>query len=660
MKRLTTEHMKQRTSARGRKGESTAPFIPSHEGLLTFVMRNLSESHYGMSARERQRQSRFTRIERTFGKTSFDKYADLAGSVMAAGMEALGTERGELLQSEFNEFLKRYELLHWQVMVGRATRQQVMWVLAHRFFLPWLALRIAFRSSKKPRSKTGDDTDWFVPIREGRLYSAVMKLVDRFVRHRNESNYRLAQRLHRFNPAPPLAEVSINSIREGDAERLRENLSKYSHFKSSPPMETLELLAGSTKSAPPLRQMFVLARFIDRCVADALIAFKEPQVLRLAEFFTVCLRHFEAVVDVVRREVDASPHDKVQRLRFHAAGEGVPEKPASRAERIWLGLHSMTDMGNTPGQQDRFYPLMDEYMNELPRKISAELHRTVQRRKLSVLPRDQAKLNSGKWPFPEHVPIPAQIEGAPIRATVKQAVELSQKTYSGRRIDLAAVERARWKFEFMGLGTFVMNAQGRGSLCSETDAELAEAECKRLFRLLHDRLSEPERSRRVVDFLKYLIEPYRPKAPEDQKLAHELFKVVSRHFRRNNLEGAVRYLRGCLATLAGEHHAALKCFKKARSLGRESCAPFWIDLLRAGLVTAVRAKSRIERKRFARIARLFGLFTNDPTPRTNMMKEQMMEQAFVQADQAAFKPFPSPERPRRRPARKGPKGSASK
>ena len=63
--------MKQRTSARGRKGESSAPIIPSHEGLLTFVMRNLSESHSGMSDRERQRQSRFTRIERTTGKTSF-------------------------------------------------------------------------------------------------------------------------------------------------------------------------------------------------------------------------------------------------------------------------------------------------------------------------------------------------------------------------------------------------------------------------------------------------------------------------------------------------------------------------------------------------------------------------------------------------------------
>ena len=263
-------------------------------------------------------------------------------------------------------------------MVGRATRQQVMWVLAHRFFLPWLALRIAFRSSKKPRSKTGDDTDWFVPIREGRLYSAVMKLVDRFVRRRDESNSQLALRLQCLKPADPALEKwSLDAKREDDAEHLRENLSKYCHFKSSPPIETLELLAASTKSVPRLRQMFVLARFVDRCVADTLSSFKEPQVLRLVEFFTLCLRHFEDVVDEVRREVDAGPHDKVQRLRFNAAGEGVPEIPASRAERLWLRLHSMTDMGNTPGQQDRFYPLMDEYMNELPRKISAELHRTV-------------------------------------------------------------------------------------------------------------------------------------------------------------------------------------------------------------------------------------------------------------------------------------------
>src|SRR5436190_10376189 len=227
MKRLTTERMTQRTNARGRKGASSSPIILSHEGLLTFVMRNLSESHSGMSARERQRQSRFTRIERTTGKANFDKYADLARSVMALGMDAVGAERGELLQSEFSEFLKRYELLHWQVMVGRATRQQVMWASVHRFLLPWLALRIAFRSSKKPRNKTGDDDDWFVPIREGRLYSAVMKLVERFVRHRGEANSQLALRLQRLKPADPaLAELSLNAKREDDAEHLRENFSK--------------------------------------------------------------------------------------------------------------------------------------------------------------------------------------------------------------------------------------------------------------------------------------------------------------------------------------------------------------------------------------------------------------------------------------------------
>jgi len=304
----------------------------------------------------------------------------------------------------------------------------------------------------------------------------------------------------------------------------------------------------------------------------------------------------------------------------------------------------MTFMGNTPGQQERFYPLMDEYMNELPRKINAELRRTVRSRKLSVLPRDHAELNSGRWQMPKHVPIPEQIEGAPHRATVREAVELSQKTFSGRRVDLATAERARWKFEFMGLGTFVMKAQGRHAFCSDEDAELAEAECKRLFLLIYRRLREPHRSRMVVDFLKYLIEPYRPKTPEDRKLAHELFKVVGRLFRRGKLEGAVHYLRGCLLALTGKHDAALHCFKRARSLGRESCGPFWMDVLRTGLVTAERAGKRIERKRFAQQARLFGLFSKDPTPRTNMMKEQMMEQAFVQADQAAFKPFPSRKR----------------
>lgn len=631
--------MKRRTNARGRKGESSSPIIPSQEGLLTFVMRNLSESHSGLSDRERQRQSRFKRIEHTTGKVNFDRYRDAAQSVMAPGMDALGTQRRELFRSEFHEFLKRYELLHWQVIAGRATHQQVMWVLAHRFILPWLALRIAFRSSKRRRSKTGGDTDWFIPIRAGRLCSAVIKLVDRFVPRRGDSNAKLALRLQDLKPSDPaLLEVSLNAKREDDAQHLSENLSKYCHFKSSPPMETLELLAASTKSAARCRQMFVLARFIDRCVADALSVFEESQVLKLVEFFTLCLGHCETVVNVVRSEIATN------RLRVSEVREGVQKKPASRAEQVWLGLHSMTLMGNTPGQQERFYPLMDDYMNELPRKINAELRRTVQRRKLSVLPRDHAELNSGRWQIPKHVPIPEQIEGAPHRATVREAVELSQKTFTGRRVDLAAAERARWNFEFMGLGTFVAKAQGRHAFCSDEDAELAEAECKRLFLLIYRRLREPNRSRMAVDFLKYLIEPYRPKTPEDRKRAHELFKVVGRFFRRGKLEGAVVYLRGCLHALGGRHGAALHCFKRARSLGRESCGPFWMDVLRTGLVTAERAGKRIERKRFARQARLFGLFSKDPTPRTNMMKEQMMEQAFVQADQASFKPFPSTKR----------------
>lgn len=595
------------------------------------MMKNLKESHHGRSPRIRQQESRFKRVARTASKLDFDKYPEMARLVMAPGLAALATESSKVLQEELHEFLKRYEALHWQVISGKATHQQVLWALSHRFFLPWLALRISYRSRKNLEA-VGDC--WFIPIREGRLYPSAMKLVDQFVRQGNESNARLALRLQRSKPPDPaIPKISLNAMRETDAEHLRENFSKYCYFISSPPLETIELIAANANAAPRLRHMLVLARFIDRCVGDALLVFGEPQVLKLVEFFALCLAHCGEVVKQVRAEVPASRFDRI------LFGTHLRKRLVSESERVWRWLASPTFMGNTAGQHERFLPLMDEHMNELPRIISAELRRTVRDGELSGLPRNEVELNSGQWQMPAHIRIPKEIEGVPVRATVRAAVNRSRKTFRGRNFNIAAAERARWKFELLGLGTFVVKADGRGGFCSDEDAKLAEAECKRLFLLIYARLPEPDRSRMSVQFLKYLVEPYRPKAPEDRKLARELFKVASNLQRQGGFDGAIHYLRGCLRALDGDHDAALLCFKAARSFGWEACGSFWIDLLRAGLANAVRVKSSRERKNFAKLARLFGLFSKDTTPRTNLMKEQMLEENFVRADHAAFKPF---------------------
>lgn len=635
--------MKQHSKSQRRKQRPADNLVPSLEECLTFVMDHLSHSRDGLKAaplskQEQQRlrteKKRFRQMECQADALGLDDYRDILGRVLAPGLRDMTAESKahvDTLHDERTQFLKRYEALNRQVVPGKATREEVLWALSHRFFLPWLALRLAYHLPDDADVGATADDCWFMPLREDGLGSCVMKVIDRFVRANKESNAELARGFYDHFPTEK---------QKAHAEELESDLSKYSKLKSTPSDATIELMVEATHGVPHLRLMLVLARFIDRCVRDARKIFDGGLALELLDYFVLCFVHFRRVLGQVRKEVAASTVDKVQQFRFTASGEGVPEIPGSESERVWLWLNSPTFMGNTPGQQERFLPLMDEYMNELPRKINAELRSMVRSGELSLLPRDEMELNGGRWQMPRHVSIPEEIEGAPHRATVKAAVEISQRTFRGR-VNLAAAMRAKQRFEFLGLGTFVLTAEERDGFCKKEDATLAELECKRLFELIYEQAPAPRRPHLALSFLKYLIEPYRPKTTDDGKRARELFKVVSTPLRRSKLDGAVHYFHGCLHAL-GEHHAkALKSFVDARTLGRESCGPFWIDLLRVGLMTAERVGKKWERKNFAKRARLLGLFTNDATPRTNEMKAQMREDDFRRAWTSSFKSFPA-------------------
>ncbi len=362
----------------------------------------------------------------------------------------------------------------------------------------------------------------------------------------------------------------------------------------------------------------MLARFFDRCIRAALTIFDEGLLLELLNYFVICFAHFRRVLKQVRSEI-----------------------PPDKRDKVWLWLTSRTFMGNTPGHQERFYPLMDEYMNELSRKINAELCRVVHSGKLDPLPHDDRELNAGRWQIPCHVPIPREIEYAGHGTSVSEAIAVSRRIFR-IRINRAAAMRAKQLFEFLGLGTFVVTAKGRQGFCNIEDAKLAEGECKRLFQAIYEQAPAPHRPQVALEFLKYLIEPYRPKANEDRTLARNLFAIVRKPLRQENLKGAAKYLNGCLLALEGNHKKALNSFVAARKFGRESCGQFWIDLIRFGLMTAEHLRSKREGKNFAKQARLFGIFSNDATPRTNEMQAQMKEEDFRQAWGSAFKPFPRP------------------
>jgi hypothetical protein len=604
--------MKQHPQSKQHPQPARVARAPSYEECLSFVMANLGHSRDGLvnaqlSAKNKQR---FNQMERKADALDFERYRDILRRVVAPGLQDVAIESKtlvELLNGELREFFKRYEMLSWQVVPGRATKLEVCWTLSHRFFLPWLALRMALHLTEAGEIDTAGDDLWLIPKRGEGLHSFVMRVIDQYVRVENESNAHLARRFYGHFP---------KEKQERHALALEGNLSKYTNLDTTPPDATINLIVQRSQGVPHLRLKLVLARFIDRCLREAQTVFNEGQLLDLLNYFALCFTHFRSVIEQVRSEM-----------------------PPTAQGNVWLWLSSRTFMGNTPGQDERFYPLMDDFMCLLPRKINAELRRAEHNGKLCRIPRNEPELNAGRWSFGQHIAIPKSIECAPFHATVQAAVNDSRRCFHGR-INVATANQAKRRFEFLGLGSFTMVAEKRQPLCNDVDAKMAEAECKRLFQLIYKQTPASKRADVALEYLKYVVAPYRPKADEDRKLAKELLKVADKGLRQNKLLGAVHYLHGCLLALEENYGEVLRSYVSARTLGHESCGEFWIDLLLYGLVTAVRVDSVRERKNFAKHARLYGIFSNDATPRTNEMQAQMKTDDFRRVWQAGFSPFP--------------------
>lgn len=589
--------------------------VPFFEECLTFVMDNLSHSRDGLKAStlSAKQKQRFRQMEWKSNALDLDEYRNILRRILGPGLHDMTPESGAhvaLLHGELREFFKRYEILSWQVAPGEATHQQVLWAMSHRFLLPWLALRIAFRLRDDSDVGATVDDCWFIPLRGGKLSSCVMKVIDRFVRKKGESNIDLAQRLYHHDNFSTEKQKAHGLILEG-------HLRKYSELKTTPSDGTIKVVVEASPSILHLRLMLVLARFIDRCLRAASKVFHKEPLLELLDYFVVCLVHFRSVLKLVRLE-----------------------HPAAEPDKVWDYLHSWTYTGNTPGQQERFCPLMDRYMNELQRKINAELQQASHRGELCHMPRDMKELDAGQWCFPKLIPIPVEIENAPIRETVSNAVAASRRAFRGR-INIAQAVRARWIFTFMGMETFTALARGYQGHCTVGDATIALDEAKRLFQLTHDKVPAGRKSDDVLAFLEFLIEPCRPKLHEERKLARALFSVVRKSFRKENRLGAVEYLDGCLHALEGNDQGARRAFSRAKNLGRESCGHYWMDLLRVGLMTAEKVGSTREKANFIKLLKLYGVFSNDAAPRTNELKAQMQEDSFRRNWSAGFKPFPT-------------------
>ena len=172
--------MKKRFPNTRKPQTSGANRVPSFEETLTFVMTNLSHAQDGLKktflpAKEKQR---FKQMERKPDELKLDDYSDILRRVLKPGLHDVANDSKvhvDVLHRELHEFFKRYEILSWQLVPGRATKQAVLWALAHRFYLPWLALRLAFNLTDDTEVGATPDDYWFIPSRGGRLDSCVMK-----------------------------------------------------------------------------------------------------------------------------------------------------------------------------------------------------------------------------------------------------------------------------------------------------------------------------------------------------------------------------------------------------------------------------------------------------------------------------------------------------
>lgn len=379
--------------------------VPTFEECLTFVMAELSHSR----ASERKatltptEKHRFNQMERKADLLGLDEYRDILRRVLVPGLHDLKADSGELvrvLEEELRTFLKRYEILNWQIIPGRATRQQVLWSLAYRFLLPWVALRMAYHLPNDSTVSDESEDWWFLPVKAGCLSPCVMKVLDQFVRKPSESNAALSKRIYRLDSLSgrSLAEISARAEGEEDARKLEDNISKYSHFKTSPPNRTIECIVASNPGVEHLRLMLVLARFVDRCVRATLKAFEKDRIVELLDYYALCFTHLRAVVRQVRTE-----NSKLN------------------SEQVWTFLHSRTYMGNSPGEDERFLPLMDQFMNEIARRINAEVQPRLPKHQLVRLPLGLEELRDGQWQFGDQVTIPEEIELAPYRATERSS-----------------------------------------------------------------------------------------------------------------------------------------------------------------------------------------------------------------------------------------------
>lgn len=582
----------------------------AYEACLIHIVESIgTSSKPALTDQEKQKLYYFDlRPQRVSLKAYRDKFGELLRLTLTANPALQAAQ--PRLQNELTMGLQRYENLLLGITVGRASSKQVRWALCARFFVPWAALRAAFHLRRRQAEQGSESMHWFVPpVTDGKLGSCFLRVLDRQVRHADETEEAFAHRLCGHSNAHVKSDIAIS---------LGRDLRRYRAGDGPPSSAKVRQILGGCPNEPDLQAKLVMSAAIDRNVHKAVSAFGPEHALSLVKYFSLAFKHFSELLISLAEELPADD------------------------DKAWIALQSQTFTGYTPFEAERFYPLTDPFLHALGRIISAELASADRRGGLTAIPAGPSDFDRGHFPKSTYHRLPASVELAIQHGDFQAAVVASQAICPSASAHSAEASRLADFFAKLGLDALKPELAGRGPIPSKPEGEAVLNEARRLFQAAHARSKGREKTEIGIRLLRFLLQPQRPKAKSDRPLARRLFRAANKFYREANRHGSAARLYGCLLWLEGNKQRALAALLNAAQYGRESCGwEDWIWLLRFAPMLAEELSRKRDLNYLVKLADHEGVTYREPSPRTKKIMMEMQQREEVAKLKVNFRPFPS-------------------
>lgn len=609
--------MKHVTTGRKKRGrwQRQPGRVPTYEECLMFILDSI---HYDSGNTKRQcvsatNKRRLRQFDHDPGSLGVGAYQDIVRDIMdqySSGLQDLGKRHADIFEDELKAFLRRFENLLLSLTIGRADARQVRWSLCVRFFVPWVALRIAFGLRHKASDQFKTGPHWFLPsMTDRRIGSCFVRVIDREVQKSGETGAALTLRLCGHSTA---------GDRTNLAQSLGRDFRRYRAMNGTASDLTVNTILKACSETPDLQAKLVVARAIDRVVQAAIKSFGTNHALKLLRFFRLTFGHFRQMLSGLDAEL---PKDD---------------------ERAWLFLQSRTFTGNTPFDSERCHPLTDPYLHELGRRISTELQNADKTGRLARVPTTGAAFGKGRFDFQFGDPLPDEIHEAVRKSDFAAALRVSQSLFTSESKNVADAVRIGELFADMGLSACDPLAVHNILTPPTTYAPQVLDEAARLLGLAHEQAAASKKAPHAIRYLRFLLTPHRPKSKAERPLARKLYRVAANYYLASGHGGSSMFLLGCLLWLEGNEKRAMRAFLKAAKSGRATFEGHdWIKLLEYGPVLANKISNKRALRRFLKVSELEGVLHREPTMRTNFLEKKLRTHGEVAKFQFAFVPFPA-------------------